>query len=261
MSKRFFTADFHFGMSLLCNKEIMKQDVRPFKSVEKMDAALLRTCNQRAKVYTKAIPMVDNAGNQRYEYNCIFDEYGNIMVDPANMKPVVTKKPIIKNVIVDKDTIIHVGDVACYKNDRDNAGMIINPQQFIQQINANFINIKGNHDMNNNVKSVCTCMQTSLGKRYPNVTIGHYPSWDVHAKDTFREGWIHIHGHCHHGRNHCRHCLDTTNKVLNICVSVDLWNYQIIAEDELIQYIDEVLRLPKEKLNKIKIVGNKVVNI
>ena len=39
MSKRFFTADFHIGMS-----DIINFENRPFKTIEDMNNALLQTC-------------------------------------------------------------------------------------------------------------------------------------------------------------------------------------------------------------------------
>lgn len=261
MSQRFFSADFHIGMSLLLNKELMNGDVRPYASVEKMNAAIVRMCNQCAKVYTKSVPVLDKNGKQRYIYECIFDENGNITVDPANMHPVVVKRPMMHTVVVDRDTIIHAGDLFCFKNDRGNEGISVKPNEFIEQIHANFVNIRGNHDVNNKVKSVCTSMQISLGKRFPDVTIGHYPSWDEHAKGTFREGWIHLHGHTHTGMNHCKHCLDLTHQVLNICISFDAWKCKIVSEIELIAYIERVLRMPKDKLNRIKIENGIAVTI
>lgn len=170
----------------------------------------------------------------------------------------IEKHPVTQKTVVSRDIIIHIGDLACFRVDRSYNGLSVNPQEFIQQINASFINIRGNHDLNNRVKSVCNSMQISLGKRFPYVTLGHYPSYDVHAKDTFKEGWIHLCGHVHSA---WKHCLDTTNSVLNINVGVDAWNYKIVSEDELIQYIDEVMKLSKDKLNKVKIVRNKIVKV
>ena len=160
--------------------------------------------------------------------------------------------------VVDRDTIVHIGDLASFKSDRDYTGSNVNPQWFVEQIDANFINVRGNHDVNNKVKNTCTCMQTNLGKRFPNVTIGHYPSYDPHAKDTFKEGWIHLCGHVHKS---WKHALDLTHSVLNINCGVDVWNYQIISEDELVRYIESILKLPKEALNKVKIVDGKVVKV
>lgn len=258
MAKRFFTADFHFGMKLLLDEKIMKDAVRPFKTIDKMNSSFIRNCNERAKVYTKEIPVLDKNGNQKVAYECKLDDFGNFIVDPDTMKPIIEKRLMFRKEIIGKDLIIHVGDLACFKSDREFSGLDVNPQEFIQKINATFINIKGNHDLNNKVKSACTCMQTSLGKRFPNVTIGHYPSYDIRAKDMFREGWIHICGHVHGA---WKHCVDVTNNVLNINVGVDAWNYSIISEDELVQYISEVLKMSKDQLNKVKIVGNKIVRV
>ena len=219
MSRRFFTADFHFGMSLLLDKQLMNDEARPFQTVADMNEALIGECNKKARVYLKD----DESQNQ----------------------------------VVDKDVIVHVGDLACFKLDRDKKGIEISPQALVQRINATFINIRGNHDVNNRVKSLCNCMQTCLGKRFPNVTVGHYPSYDIHAKDTFKEGWIHICGHVH---KKWKYCLDVTHSVLNVNVGVDVWNYKIVSEEELIQYIESILRKPKDQINKVKIVGNKIVN-
>lgn len=258
MAKRFFTADFHFGMNLLLDKKIMGTTARPFKTIDKMNQAFIKSCNDRAKVYCREVPVLDKNGKQKFSYECKLDDNGNFIVDPVTMQPIIEKHAVVEHEVVGKDLIIHVGDLACFKSDRDHGGLEVNPQMFIQKINATFINIKGNHDLNNKVKSTCTCLQTSLGKKFPNVTIGHYPSYDIHAKDTFREGWIHICGHCH---NAWKHCVDVTHNVLNINVGVDVWNFQIVSEDELIQYINEVLKMPKDKLNKVKIVGTKIIHV
>lgn len=258
MARRFFTADFHFGMDLLLDKKVMGNAVRPFKSIDKMNQAFIRNCNERAKVYFKEVPVLDKNGKQKFSYECKLDDDGNFIVDPTTMKPIIEKRALTKKEVIGKDLIIHVGDLACFGSDRNHSGLEANPQSFIQKINATFINIKGNHDLNNRVKSACTCLQTSLGKRFPNVTVGHYPSYDIHAKDNFREGWIHICGHCH---NAWKHCVDVTHNVLNINVGVDVWDFKIVSEDELIQYISEVLKMPKDKLNKVKIIGNKIVYI
>lgn len=208
MSKRFFTSDWHLGGSLLLNKDIMKEDVRPFKSVEKMDAAILRSAHQRAK----------------------YD-----------------------------DMIIHVGDLACYGKDRGHAGLEIKPFDIISKIPATFVNIRGNHDLHNNVKSICDSMRIHLGKRFPDVSISHYPSMDVHSIGHWRAGDIHICGHVH---NKWKHALDVTHQVLNINVGVDVWKYQIISEDELIKYINKILELPKEQLNRVEVLpSGKVLKI
>ena len=110
-----------------------------------------------------------------------------------------------------------------------------------------FINLKGNHDINNKVKSIGNVLRTKIG-RHTAVSISHYPSYDKHAEGTFNEGDIHICGHVH---RRWKHCLDMTHKVLNINVGVDVWNYTIVTEDELIEYIDKVLKLDKNNLYRV----------
>ena len=39
-----------------------------------------------------------------------------------------------------------------------------------------------------------------------------------------------------------KYTIDFTNKVLNINVNCELWNYNPISEDELIQLIDNIMR-------------------
>lgn len=209
MAKRFWTSDFHLGM-----QSILEFENRPFKTIEKHDAALIRSCCQRAKA---------------------------------------------------DDTIIHVGDLFCYKQDTHVAkhGMSVKgsdrkPKDVLMDVHAMFVNIRGNHDLNNRVKSLCESMRVKLGKRYPSVSVGHYPSYDVHAKGQFCNGDIRICGHVH-GR--WKHCLDLDHSVLNINVGVDVWNYKIVSEDELIHYIDSVLKLPKDKINKVKLVNGKIRNV
>lgn len=207
MSKRFFTSDFHFGMSVLLNKQIMKCNVRPFESIEKMNSEILKMCF---------------------------------------------------NVTTVDDMIIHLGDLACYKHDRDLNGLDIKPIELIKQIPATFINIRGNHDINNKVKSVADSMQLHLGKHFPNVTCGHYPSYDIRSKSYIRSGWINLCGHVH---KKWKHCLDLDNSILNINVGVDVWNFKLVSEDELIKYIFHLLTLPKEQLNKIKTINGRIVNV
>lgn len=131
--------------------------------------------------------------------------------------------------------LYHVGDLATFKADRGNTGLKTNPMEIVNQIPGMFMNIRGNHDINNKVKSICESMRLHLGKRYPDVSMSHYPSYDRRAKLHFLQGDIHICGHVH---GLWKHCLDLDNQVLNINVGVDVWNYKLVSEQELIQYID-----------------------
>ena len=116
------------------------------------------------------------------------------------------------------DLLIHCGDLAQYGNDRKWRGVKTNPREFIVAMKPTFINIEGNHDRGNKVKSVCTSMRTTLGKKYVSVSLGHYPSNHPAARGTFRKGDVHLCGHVH-GR--WKYLVDFDNKVLNINVGVD----------------------------------------
>ena len=187
-------------------KDILKYENRPFKTIEEMDKHFIMECCRKAKVYKETL------------------EDG-------------------KQLTIDRDVIIHVGDLAMFGE----KGLTINPQILVSQIPAMFINLKGNHDVNNKVKSIGNVLRTKIGK-HSEVSISHYPSYDRHAEGTFKEGDIHICGHVH---GKWKHCLDMTNKVLNINVGVDVWNYTIVTEDELIEYIDKVMKFDKNQLQRI----------
>lgn len=186
-------------------KDILKLEKRPFANVEEMNNALIDECCNRAAVY-------------------------------------VEEQQDGTNIVVDRDVIIHIGDLATFSADYES----VNPQQLVSKIPAMFINIRGNHDINNKVKSIATSMRTKLGK-YQDVSLGHYPSYDAKAEGTFLPGDIHLCGHVH---SSWKHCLDMKNKVLNINVGVDVWNYKLVSEHMLIMYIDKLLKTDMSKINK-----------
>lgn len=156
------------------------------------------------------------------------------------------------------DMIVHVGDLASFKSDRGSKGLDIKPIELLKNIPATFINIRGNHDLNNKVKSLCDSMRIHLGRRFPDVSVSHYPSYDEHAKGHFRKGDIHICGHVH---GKWKHCLDVDNQVLNINVGVDVNGYKLVSDEELIKYIDYVLKLPYNKINKTKMKNCSTISI
>lgn len=144
------------------------------------------------------------------------------------------------------DTILHLGDLYSFGLDRNSENGIQPPSDILQQIPATFVNIRGNHDPSNKVKSVCDSMQIHLGKKFPYVICAHYPSYDKRAVKYIKNGYILLCGHVH---RKWRHFLDLNHQILNINVGVDVWNYKLISEDQLIQYILKIINLPKDKLN------------
>lgn len=148
-----------------------------------------------------------------------------------------------------EDTLISLGDFCQFGNDRKWKGEKVNPSIYINQLNPTFVNIKGNHDDNNKVKSLCDSMRIHLGKKYPSVSVSHYPSNNPKAKGTFTSGDIHLHGHVHCTKDDNgnivippKYSFDFKNKVLNINLNCELWNFNPVSEDELIQFIDKIMR-------------------
>lgn len=197
MAYKFFTSDFHFRC-----KQLMEIEKWPFKSIEKHDAALIRSCKERAKP---------------------------------------------------EDVIYHLGDMCLYGNDchyeTPDCGLDIKPYELIKDIPATFINIRGNHDLNNKVKSVCDSMHMHLSKRYPSVSLSHYPTYDSRIDSSCLTAPIHLHGHVH---EKFKHCLDLGHQILNINMGCMVWGFKIVSEQELIAYLNELFRKKPDELYRVK---------
>ena len=209
MARKWFSSDFHFGCEAL-----MKIDKWPFKSIEKHDAALIRSCKERTKP---------------------------------------------------EDVIYHLGDMCLYGTDGHYAerakGLEVKPYELIKDISATFINIRGNHDLNNKVKSICDSMHMFLSKRYPSVSLSHYPTYDSRIDPSCLTAPIHLCGHVH---SKFKHCLDLDHRILNINMGCMVWGFKIVSEDELIAYLNslfrkspnELFRAKKQPNGKISFLGN-----
>ena len=197
MARKWFSGDFHLGASGL-----MAIEKWPFKSIEKHDQALIRSCQQRAKL---------------------------------------------------DDVIYHLGDDAQYGDDghykNGGKGLDIKPSELLKDISATFINIRGNHDLNNKVKSICDSMHMYLSKRYPSVSLSHYPTYDTRIDPSCLTAPIHLCGHVH-GR--WKHCLDLDHRILNINMGCMVWGFKIVSDDELIAYLNELFKKKPEELFRCK---------
>jgi calcineurin-like phosphoesterase family protein len=140
------------------------------------------------------------------------------------------------------DTIVHVGDLYCYSQQ-------IKPFNLIQDIPASFINIRGNHDLNNKVKSICESLHFYLNKRFPYISASHYPTYDAKISRDCLTAPIHLCGHVH---SRWKHCLDLDHNILNINVGVDAWNYRLVSEEELIVYLNKLFRMSPNELVRCK---------
>lgn len=148
------------------------------------------------------------------------------------------------------DTIIHLGDFASYGIDRGYKSLLEKPSEIIAKMPVPFINLRGNHDINNGVFCIGNSLNLSLGKRCPFVSAAHYPSYDRRATGTFVDGTIHLCGHVH---KKWKHCLDLTHSVLNINVGVDVWNYEIVDEEQLIRYLNFLFKKRSDELFRVKV--------
>lgn len=144
-----------------------------------------------------------------------------------------------------EDVIYHLGDLASVKADRGHKGLDVKPNEIIKDIPATFLNIRGNHDLNNHVASICDSMHMFLSKRYPSVSLSHYPTYDPRIDPSCLSAPIHLCGHIHRA---WRHCLDLDNKILNINMGCMVWNFKIVSDIELIAYLNKLFKLKPVEL-------------
>lgn len=207
MARRLWTADWHLGSTILLDKKVMGDAVRPFKDVDAMKAAFLKSAAEKVR---------------------------------------------------DDDILVHVGDFASYGIDRGYQGLKEKPAEIIAKLPGKFINLRGNHDINNGVFCLGNSLNLSLGKRYPYVSASHYPSYDKRAAGTFADGTVHLCGHVH---KKWKHCLDLTHSVLNINVGVDAWDYNVVTEDEIVKYLNFLFSRRPDELFRIKITSGSKAEI
>lgn len=142
----------------------------------------------------------------------------------------------------DKDDVIyHIGDLYCLKDDNGRPGLMLPWRETKKRFTAEVVNIQGNHDPNNGVKSMASSMRMTIGKAF-NVVLCHYPSTDPRSKLHLKPGDINLCGHQHSlWNNGEKYFVDKANKVLNISVCTDLWDYQPVSEVTLVNYIKQIL--------------------
>lgn len=160
------------------------------------------------------------------------------------------------------DTIIHVGDFYLDGSDNHNkelvdSGSDISFDNLTNSVKANITLLSGNHDDGHNCSTTGICLLINLNSRYKNVTVGHYPSASKVSEQTIKERGIshkhiegyqglygdkyHIHVHiCGHVHQHWLIGYDHNNRVLNINVGVDCWNYNIVSDAEIIELLNYI---------------------
>lgn len=156
------------------------------------------------------------------------------------------------------DVIYHIGDLACYRQDAraKSRGLTVKPYELVKDIPATFINIRGNHDLHNKVKSACDSMHMFLSKRYPSVSLSHYPTYDARVDASCLHAPIHVCGHVH---QMWRHCLDLDHRILNINVGCMAWGFKIVPEGMLTAYLDKLFKMQPGQLHRCHREGRDVV--
>ena len=121
------------------------------------------------------------------------------------------------------DLIVHVGDFCQrgddnhYESEELRGGVNMNPSAFLDKIAATFVNIEGNHDDNNGVRSIGRNIITKIQGPWTIRLCGH-----VHG------AW--------------KHRIDFENNILNINVGVDVWKYNIVSESDILGYVGHIAK-------------------
>jgi len=136
-------------------------------------------------------------------------------------------KKLIKNWnsrVKEKDTIFHVGDF-CFKGRK--------AEHWIEQLNGRIIFIKGNHDINNDVKSIVDNITIKHGGM--KILLIHCAREAEHIEDFDFVLSAHVHEKWKHRYY---------NGTLLINVGVDQWNFRPITINEILKYRNKILKAP-----------------
>lgn len=119
-----------------------------------------------------------------------------------------------------EDIVFFIGDFKFKSGTNRGEGEPRKPEYFIKQLNGNFIFIRGNHDINNGLKTVILSLNIYYGKNVIHLT--HNPKFaNLKCKFNFV-------GHIHEKWKF----LQKENSIL-INVGVDVWNFYPISYQEI----------------------------
>jgi calcineurin-like phosphoesterase family protein len=125
--------------------------------------------------------------------------------------------------VAKEDSVFFLGDF-CFKNSpggKEGEGNIFKASYYLNQLNGNFIFIKGNHDRNNSLKTPIERMNISFGGN--RMCLVHNP---IHADPKFA---INLVGHVHE-KWKVRNLTDTS---IMLNVGVDVHRFMPISYDEI----------------------------
>lgn len=126
------------------------------------------------------------------------------------------------------DIVFFLGDF-CFKNTsggKEGEGQQITAESWLNQLNGNFVFIKGNHDKNNSLKAIIDFIVITLGGK--DIYLCHNPQ-DFNYKYK-----INFVGHIH---NKWKIKKEDKTRVLLINVGCDVWNFRPIDINEIMRRI------------------------
>jgi calcineurin-like phosphoesterase family protein len=141
------------------------------------------------------------------------------------------------------DMVISVGDFICYGAEKGVQGLRNHPDFYLNQLNGQYVLIEGNHDAQNNVKSVGRHLITTIGKL--RVFVSHFPTDDDHQDPALIE-YVYkrcdfaLCGHVHEKWK--EKMVDTYRgtQFLNINVGIDARKYIPISDSEIYNIYEKV---------------------
>lgn len=142
-------------------------------------------------------------------------------VDEMNCKLIENMNSRVKP----EDTVFFLGDF-CFKNSKggkEGEGLIYSANSYIEQLQGNWVFVKGNHDRNNSLKTCIEKVYIKFGGR--RMCMIHNP---FHADPQVE---INLCGHVHEKWKFRK--LNENSDLIN--VGVDVWNFFPISFDEIMK--------------------------
>ena len=136
-------------------------------------------------------------------------------------------KTIIRNHnsrVKPEDTVFFLGDF-CFRNTiggKEGEGALEKAQYYLNQLNGNFVFIKGNHDNNNSLKTIIKNLVIEFGGEQINLV--HKPD-DIDTR--FRINFV---GHIHE-----KWKFKKSQGVSMINVGVDVWDFMPVRFNEIMK--------------------------
>ena len=133
-----------------------------------------------------------------------------------------------------EDTVYFLGDF-CFKNTsggKSGEGMTHPAEYYMDQLNGNFVCIRGNHDNNNSLNTKLKHAVIELGGR--DIYLVHRP------EEACRDYELNLVGHVHGAWK--SQLLNGWNGSTMVNVGVDVWDYYPISIQEIFAYLEKTKR-------------------